>query len=174
MTAMTATHLTVDSPVGPLRLVTDGESLTGLYFAEHRHAPEDLGSEVDAADAAPVLRDAAAQLEEYFAGTRRDFDLPLAARGTDFQHRVWEQLARIPYGQTWSYGQLAAELGQPQASRAVGLANGRNPISIVVPCHRVVGSTGAITGYGGGVGRKQALLDLERGQIPLQGEPSSP
>lgn len=156
-------HVTVDSPVGPLRLVTDGEHLTGLFFAEHRHAPEDFGPQIELAEAPQVLRDAQEQLGEYFAGERTTFDLPLAARGTDFQKRVWALLEQIPYGQTWSYGQLATELGQPGASRAVGLANGRNPISIVVPCHRVVGSTGAITGYGGGVERKQVLLDLERG-----------
>lgn len=158
------THVTIDSPVGPLRLVSDGECLTGVFFAEHRHAPADLGAEVGLADAPQVLQDAQEQLGEYFAGERTDFDLPLAARGTDFQQRVWALLRQIPYGRTWSYGQLAAELGQPGASRAVGLANGRNPISIVVPCHRVVGSTGAITGYGGGVERKQTLLDLERGR----------
>ncbi|MGD8149202.1 methylated-DNA--[protein]-cysteine S-methyltransferase [Ornithinimicrobium sp. Y1694] len=156
-------HLTVDSPVGPLRLTTDGDHLTGVYFAEHRHAPEDLGAEVSAQQAPQVLRDAAAQLAEYFAGEREDFDLPLASAGTDFQERVWAHLRAIPYGQTWSYGQLASALGQPNASRAVGLANGKNPISIVVPCHRVVGSDGSITGYGGGVERKQRLLDLERG-----------
>lgn len=159
---MSTQHLVIDSPVGPLRLVTDGSHLTGVYFTEHRHAPEDLGPEVAAADAPPVLTEAAAQLAEYFAGERVDFDLPTAADGTDFQRTVWEALTHIPYGQTWSYGQLAAAIGRPLASRAVGLANGRNPISIVVPCHRVVGSTGAITGYGGGVERKQALLDLER------------
>ncbi|GAA1174556.1 methylated-DNA--[protein]-cysteine S-methyltransferase [Ornithinimicrobium humiphilum] len=155
-------HLVVDSPVGPLTLVTDGTALVGLYFAEHRHAPGDVGRAVDRQDAPAVLVETAQQLEEYFAGTRTDFDLPVAATGTDFQHRVWARLREIPYGQTRSYGQLAAELGSPGASRAVGLANGRNPVSIVVPCHRVVGSTGAITGYGGGVERKQQLLDLER------------
>lgn len=156
-------HLVIDSPVGPLRLSSDGSHLTGVYFAEHRHAPRDLGAEVSASSAPAVLRDAAGQLQEYFAGTRTEFTLPLAAQGSDFQRRVWAQLGRIPYGQTRSYGELARALGQPGASRAVGLANGRNPISIVVPCHRVVGANGAITGYGGGVGRKQLLLDLEQG-----------
>ena len=155
-------HLTVDSPVGPLRLTSDGTHLTGVYFAEHRHAPDDLGEEVSV-DASPrVLTEAAAQLRAYFAGERNDFDLPLAADGTDFQQRVWAALRTIPYGATWSYGELAAQLGRPGAARAVGLANGRNPISIVVPCHRVVGSDGSITGYGGGLLRKQTLLDLER------------
>lgn len=156
------THLVVDSPVGPLTLVSDGEHLTGVYFTEHRHPPGDVGRAVAAEEATEVLRAAAGQLAEYFAGTRTDFELPVAATGTDFQQRVWTLLREIPYGRTWSYGQLAAELGQPGASRAVGLANGRNPVSIVVPCHRVVGASGAITGYGGGIERKQALLDLER------------
>lgn len=156
------THVVVDSPAGPLTLVSDGTHLAGVYFTGHRHAPADLGTEVALEEAPAVLRAAAEQLGEYFAGTRTEFDLPVAPTGTDFQRRVWALLRQIPYGQTWSYGQLAARLGQPGASRAVGLANGRNPVSIVVPCHRVVGSTGAITGYGGGVERKQLLLDLER------------
>lgn len=159
---MTTQHLCTDSPVGTLRLTTDGERLTGVYFSEHRHAPPDLGEEVVETDAPPVLREAARQLREYFAGTRTDFDLLLLSPGTDFQQRVWGALARIPYGTTWSYRQLADEVGSPGAARAVGMANGRNPISIVVPCHRVVGASGAITGYGGGVERKQVLLDLER------------
>ena len=155
-------HLTTDSPVGPLRLVSDGEQLTGVFFAEHRHAPDDLGAEVDETQAPPVLRETVRQLREYFAGERTDFDLPTGAPGTDFQQRVWARLRDIPYGRTWSYGELARALGRPGAARAVGLANGRNPLSIVVPCHRVVGADGAITGYGGGVERKQLLLDLER------------
>ena len=159
---MTTLHLTIDSTLGLLRLASDGEHLTGVYFAEHRHAPQELGAEVDEAQAPAVLLTAARQLREYLAGERTEFDLPLAAEGTDFQQRVWGVLRTIPYGTTWSYGDLARALGQPGASRAVGLANGRNPISIVVPCHRVIGSTGAITGYGGGVERKQQLLDLER------------
>lgn len=159
---MTTLHLRTDSPVGILRLTTDGEHLTGVYFSEHRHAPPDLGEEVDADAAPPVLREAVRQLREYFAGTRTDFDLPLSATGSDFQQRVWGALERIPYGTTWSYRRLADEVGSPGAARAVGAANGRNPLSIVVPCHRVVGATGAITGYGGGVERKQVLLDLER------------
>lgn len=157
-------NLAVDSPVGPLRLTSDGTHLTGVYFAEHRHAPDDLGAQVPADACPPVLTETAEQLEAYFAGERTDFDLPLAAAGTDFQQRVWAVLRTIPYGATWSYGELAAQLGQPGAARAVGLANGRNPISIVVPCHRVVGSDGSITGYGGGLERKQTLLDLERGR----------
>ena len=108
-------------------------------------------------------RQAARELTEYFEGKRRAFDVPLDMRGTDFQKRAWDALLSIPYGETRSYGQQAAMLGNPQASRAVGLANGSNPVSIIVPCHRVVGSNGKLTGYGGGLPRKQALLDLERG-----------
>ncbi|GAA5167032.1 methylated-DNA--[protein]-cysteine S-methyltransferase [Ornithinimicrobium tianjinense] len=157
------TRVTIDSPVGPLALVSDGEHVTGVFFETHKHAPADLGTEVALEDAPAVLRSAAEQLAEYFRGERQEFDLPVAAVGTEFQRRVWALLRTIPYGQTWSYGQLATALGQPGASRAVGLANGRNPISIIVPCHRVVGADGSITGYGGGIERKQHLLDLERG-----------
>lgn len=156
-------HLRVDSPVGPLRLTSDGEHLTGVWFEEHRHGPRDVGPATEPAQAPAVLLTAARQLEEYFAGERTVFDLPVSTRGTPFQERVWAALRTIPYGRTWSYGQLAEALGSPGAARAVGLANGRNPVSIVVPCHRVVGADGSITGYGGGVGRKQQLLDLEAG-----------
>lgn len=155
------THLPVDSPVGPLRLTSDGTHLTGVWFQEHRHGPADVGRAVSPAEAPAVLVAAARQLEEYFTGERTDFDLPVAARGTGFQQRVWDALRTIPYGRTWSYRQLAEVVGSPGAARAVGLANGRNPVSIVVPCHRVVGADGAITGYGGGVERKRTLLDLE-------------
>jgi methylated-DNA-[protein]-cysteine S-methyltransferase len=109
-----------------------------------------------------VLKAAERQLGEYFAGNRNTFDLPLAAVGTPFQRRVWDALRKIPYGETISYGELARRVGQPTAARAVGLANGKNPISIVVPCHRVIGSSGKLIGYGGGLGRKQTLLALER------------
>lgn len=155
-------HVRVDSPVGPLRLASDGSHLTGVYFAEHRHAPDDVGQEVDRAAAPAVLVETARQLGEYFAGRRTTFDLPVRAPGTDFQRRVWATLLEIPYGRTWSYGELAEAVGSPGAARAVGLANGRNPVSIVVPCHRVVGAAGSLTGYGGGVERKRTLLELER------------
>ncbi|OSM42623.1 methylated-DNA--[protein]-cysteine S-methyltransferase [Nesterenkonia sp. PF2B19] len=161
-------HSMIDSPVGPLALVTDGEALTGAYMAEHRHTTaERWGEAVALEDAAAVVRRAAEQLGEYFAGDRRTFDLRLAPEGTAFQQRVWAALREIPYGETWSYGQLAAHLGSPGASRAVGLANGRNPLSIIVPCHRVIGADGSMTGYGGGVPRKEHLLALERGEQPL-------
>ncbi|MFJ4988253.1 methylated-DNA--[protein]-cysteine S-methyltransferase [Streptomyces sp. NPDC088732] len=157
------THALTDSPVGPLTLVATDGVLSGLYMTEHRHQPpaETFGERRDPAEApfAPVTE----QLEAYFAGELTDFDLPLAMRGTPFQQRVWAALREIPYGSVMTYGTLAAELGNPGSSRAVGLANGRNPISIVVPCHRVVGASGSLTGYGGGLGRKRYLLDLERG-----------
>lgn len=160
------TYSVIDSPIGPLTIVERGCALAAIYMDSHRPAPDPstFGERVD--DAFPA---ATAQLAEYFDGGRQAFDLPLAPLGTEFQVRVWEQLRQIPYGQTRSYGQIAAALGQPGASRAVGLANGRNPISIVVPCHRVVGASGALTGYAGGPERKRFLLDLERGAGRLPG-----
>ncbi len=148
---------TVISPVGELLLVTDGRAITAIGFEPYEPpiAPRD--------DHHPVLRQAAEELAEYFAGEREEFDLPLAPVGTEFQHRVWDQLRQIPYGTTVSYGDIARRMGLvPGASRAVGLANGRNPIPIVVPCHRVVGANGSLTGYAGGVDRKRTLLDLEQ------------
>ena len=153
-------HRIIDSPVGELTLVVDDAGvLCGLYTNGQRHAPEPalLGERDDT-----VAADAVAQLGEYFAGARTGFDLPLAPRGTPFQRRVWDALSAIPYAQTRSYGALAAEVGAPGAARAVGAATGRNPISIVVPCHRLVGASGAMTGYAGGVDRKRALLEHER------------
>lgn len=154
------TYRTFDSPIGELTLVERDGALVGLYMAHHHPAPraETFGDLDEGA-----LPQVEAQLAEYFAGERTDFDLPLAPEGTEFQAKVWAALRTIPYGETWTYGQLAAAIGQPGAARAVGLANGRNPISIVVPCHRVVGSTGTLTGYAGGVERKEFLLNLERG-----------
>ena len=155
-------HTLVDSPIGPLRLVARGEEITGLYMERQRHLPADevFGERVD--DAFDTAR---AQLDEYFAGDRTEFDLPLRLEGSDFQRRVWAALAEIPYGRTVSYGELAARLGSPGASRAVGLANGRNPIAVIVPCHRVVAADGSLGGYGGGLERKRYLLDLERGHL---------
>jgi methylated-DNA-[protein]-cysteine S-methyltransferase len=146
----------LDSPIGPLRLRTDGEALTGIDFSPW----------VDAAgsreDDHPVLAAARAQLQDYFAGHRQAFDLPLAPAGTDFSRRVWHALADIPYGQTRSYAQVAVGLGLPVgAARAVGAANGRNPVPVVLPCHRVVGADGTLTGYAGGLERKRILLALE-------------
>jgi methylated-DNA-[protein]-cysteine S-methyltransferase len=149
----------LDAPVGPLVLVSDGTALTGLYMGEHKHRPP-LPDGCRRDDAA--FREARAQLRAYFAGTRTTFELPLRGAGTPFQERVWHALRAIPFGRTESYGALAKRLGDANASRAVGMANGRNPISIIVPCHRVVGANGALTGYGGGLERKQWLLEHER------------
>ena len=147
----------LDSPIGRLSLYSDGEALTGLYM-ELREPPGDAlpGGSI------AVLKSAARQLKEYFARDRRDFDLAVTLHGTPFQRKVWEQLKKIPCGETLSYGQLATRILQPTASRAVGLANGRNPVSIVIPCHRVIGADGSLTGYGGGIERKQWLLEHER------------
>jgi methylated-DNA-[protein]-cysteine S-methyltransferase len=157
----------MDSPIGPITLVADGERLACLYMVDHRHAPH---SDEFGPAAAPegVLGAAQRQLEEYFDGERTEFDLPLVDdAGTPFQRRVWAELREIPYGETISYAELARRIGQPTAFRAVGLANGKNPISIVVPCHRVVGAGGSLIGYGGGLERKQRLLELERRQAVL-------
>ena len=161
---MTGTvHAVVDSPIGPLTLVGDGTLLTAVYMAEHRRRPEPavLGARGD--DAFEAAR---TQLAEYFAGQRTEFDLELRPRGNPFQLRVWDLLSGIPYGCTRSYGELARELGDPALAQAVGSANGRNPLSIVVPCHRVVGADGSLTGYAGGLERKRFLLDLEAATVP--------
>jgi methylated-DNA-[protein]-cysteine S-methyltransferase len=142
------------SPIGDLLLLGGDEALCGLYMEPHeparawRHEP-------------PAFTETIRQLDEYFAGERTEFELSLAPAGTPFQRRVWALLREIPFGETTTYGALAARLGRPDAARAVGLANGRNPISIVVPCHRVIGSGGALVGYGGGLDRKRALLAHE-------------
>jgi methylated-DNA-[protein]-cysteine S-methyltransferase len=153
-------HTHFDSPVGRLLLCSDGVALTGLYMDVPGRAPRGLEQGVENASALP-LREAARQLGEYFAGDRREFDLALRLEGTDFQRRVWKVLTEIPYGETWSYGQLAKRMDNPKGCRAVGMANGRNPISILVPCHRVIGAGGSLTGYGGGVERKRWLLAHE-------------
>ncbi|MGP4000261.1 methylated-DNA--[protein]-cysteine S-methyltransferase [Streptomyces sp. 8N706] len=153
-------HTVVESPVGRLTLVATDGVLSGLYMTEQRHRPAE--DTFGTPDAAPFT-EAAQQVEAYFAGELTDFALPLHLEGTPFQRRVWSALRAIPYGATITYGQLAERLGNPSASRAVGLANGRNPIGIIVPCHRVVGAGGSLTGYGGGLDRKRRLLDLESG-----------
>jgi methylated-DNA-[protein]-cysteine S-methyltransferase len=149
-----------ESPIGSILLTSDGTSLTSLYLTAHPHeltVDPDWVRRDDAAPFAEVKR----QLADYFDGRLTEFDLPIATRGTAFQERVWEELQKIPFGVTISYGELARRIGQPSASRAVGLANGRNPIAIIVPCHRVIGANGKLTGYGGGLSRKEALLALE-------------
>lgn len=162
-TNSTRQHTVVDSPYGPLTLVTADGVLCGLYMTGQRHRPADesFGERVAAGEA--PFPEVVRQLTAYFAGELTSFDLPVRLEGTEFQRSVWEQLVRIPYGQTWSYGELAAKLGKPNASRAVGLANGKNPVGIIVPCHRVIGASGSMTGYGGGIDRKVRLLAFESG-----------
>lgn len=152
---------TTRSPIGVITVVGGDAGVSGLYMEEHRHRPPLRDGAVrDDTSFAPLI----GELEEYFAGARQTFTAPVAFDGgTVFQRRVWAALLAIPYGATTTYGAIAADLGLPGGSRAVGLANGRNPVSIVVPCHRVVGSDGRLTGYGGGTERKRWLLDLERG-----------
>ncbi len=149
----------IDTPIGPLTALVDGDgALTHLLFA---HQPTPAGALCDEKRCAPVR----AQLEEYFRGERDAFDLPLAPAGTEFQRRVWDELARIPFGETVDYGSLAVRVGRPGAARAVGRANATNPIPIIVPCHRVIGANGSLTGYAGGMEAKRTLLDLERGAL---------
>ena len=157
--------------LGVVTLTANAACLTGVYLPEHRHGPADRTGWVRDDDA---LADARRQLSEYLAGARRRFDLALApAQGTVFQQRVWAALDTIPYGTTATYGALAAAVGAPQAVRAVGAANGRNPLSIVRPCHRVVGADGALTGYGGGLPAKRALLALEATTVAAQADRSA-
>lgn len=154
----TKTHFLMESPIGTLTLVNTDGVLSGLYMSVFRHGPiaDALGEQVRRG-----FEQAEAELREYFDRRRTEFTIPLAMEGTSFQKDVWRRLCAIPFGKTRTYGQIAEEIGNPKAVRAVGLANGRNPISIVVPCHRVIGSDGSLTGYGGGLERKKFLLDLE-------------
>jgi methylated-DNA-[protein]-cysteine S-methyltransferase len=164
--AAPARYTVTGSPIGDLLLAGDGRCITRLHLTfpgfdspvgpDWIHDPDN-----------PTLADAVTQLAEYFAGQRTTFDLPLGMGGTPFQRSVWRELAEIPCGQTTSYGKIAAAIGRPTASRAVGAANGRNPVAIIVPCHRVIGSTGSLVGYGLGIERKRFLLDLENSQLTL-------
>jgi len=159
-------YLRHDGPIGPLLLAASEKGLCALYMSRQRHVPDEPESNwvpVSRADVAElsILERAREQLDQYFAGTRLNFDLPLDLVGTDFQRNVWKGLCAIGFGETISYGELARRIGNPKAVRAVGLANGRNPVSIVVPCHRVIGADGSMTGYGGGIDRKRFLLALE-------------
>ncbi|UVJ39646.1 methylated-DNA--[protein]-cysteine S-methyltransferase [Arthrobacter sp. CJ23] len=158
---MSTRHTIIDSPLGQLTLVADGEVLKGIFFKGHWHMPppEYFGAAVPAED--PVFARAAAELAEYFRGERTGFDFPYKASGNPFQEKVWARLDLIPFGETVSYGEIAAELGDPNLAQAVGSAVGRNPLSIVVPCHRVVGRDGSLTGYAGGLENKRFLLELE-------------
>jgi methylated-DNA-[protein]-cysteine S-methyltransferase len=162
----TTCYSDIDSPLGPLFVQGDGQFVTGLFMPQHKGwpGPDASWQRSDASFAA--IRE---QLAEYFAGERQQFDVPLKLAGTPFQQHVWRELVRIPFGTTITYAQLAQRIGKPTASRAVGAANGRNPISILVPCHRVIGASGKLTGYAGGIDKKQWLLAWERGAAP--GEP---
>ena len=164
---MTVRHALLGSPLGPLTLSADSEGLRGIYFAGHRHPPrqDSLGEQVQVA-VDPLLSQVAGQLAEYFDRARTSFDLPLTPVGPAFHQRVWDRLRAIDYGERMTYGAIATELGDPRLARAVGAAVGRNPISIVVPCHRVVGSTGRLTGFAGGLDRKAWLLALEGADEP--------
>jgi methylated-DNA-[protein]-cysteine S-methyltransferase len=158
---MTTYYSYVESPLCQIAVQGDGQFITGLHMLpSHRHWP---GIDADWQEDAEPFHAIRQQLNEYFAGERQEFDLPLKLAGTPFQQRVWQELVRIPFGKTITYAQLAQRVGKPTAFRAVGSANGRNPISIIVPCHRVIGADGTLTGYGGGVERKQWLLDWEHG-----------
>jgi methylated-DNA-[protein]-cysteine S-methyltransferase len=149
----------LESPVGPLTLAGHDRTLTNLRMQDQTHPPPDRDRWREDPSAFP---DAVEQLNAYFAGELTDFEVALRLHGTDFQQRVWSALLEIPYGETRSYGELAHQVGRPGAARAVGMANGHNPIAIIVPCHRVIGASGALTGYGGGLPRKRALLQLEQ------------
>ncbi len=165
---MTLLYDCFDSPIGPLTVAADHEGLRHILFPQNRHnakGRERWQRDVDA------LAEPRRQLLEYLQGTRSRFELTLAPAGTDFQLQVWHALAEIPFGSTWSYVQLARHIGRPAASRAVGAANGRNPLPIVLPCHRVIGASGALTGFGGGLPTKVALLKLEG--VPVAAEPAS-
>lgn len=164
-------HAVLDSPLGLLTAVENDAGLAAVYMAEHRRRPAEgtFGPQVPAAGS-EVLAATAQQLAEYFQGVRKEFSLPLSPVGSEFAHRVWDALRTIPYGELRSYGQVAAQLGQPGMAQAVGAANGRNPLSIIVPCHRVVGAAGALVGYAGGLARKQFLLELEN---PARRQPAT-
>jgi methylated-DNA-[protein]-cysteine S-methyltransferase len=151
-------YRTIDSPIGLLTLAGRGSVLTNLRMVDQTYEPSRTGWSRDPG----AFSTAVDQLEAYFAGELTDFDIELDLRGTEFQQRVWKALLTIPYGETRSYGEIAEQIGAPGAARAVGLANGHNPIAIVVPCHRVIGAGGSLTGYGGGLDRKRTLLELEK------------
>jgi methylated-DNA-[protein]-cysteine S-methyltransferase len=159
---MNTRHSVIDSLLGELTVVADGDALTGVYFRHHWHRPaqDTFGPLVDA-QSDVLLVEAGVQLTAYFSGDRADFNLPITLNGDERQHRVWKLLTAIPYGETVSYGELATALADRTTAQEVGQAVGRNPLSIVIPCHRVVGSTGQLTGYAGGLKRKEFLLDLE-------------
>lgn len=155
---MNKSYTTFKTPLGQMTIQANEQGLLGAWFETQTTQPEELGKNDKEH---PILIKAIKQLDEYFSGSRKEFDLPLAAEGTVFQQQVWKVLTTIPFGETWSYQQLADAIGNPKAVRAVGLANGKNPISVIVPCHRVIGKSGKLTGYAGGLERKAALLKIE-------------
>ena len=166
---MSLVYKFMDSPVGKLKLVAGREGLVAVLWGRDKPSQADVElGEMRLDDGNRILVETERQLNEYFAGKRREFDLRLEMRGTPFQKSVWEALLGIPYGETRSYGEIAKQIGRPSASRAVGAANGQNPIPIVVPCHRVIGSTGKLTGFGGGLDVKEKLLGLESQEMPGQ------
>jgi methylated-DNA-[protein]-cysteine S-methyltransferase len=158
-------YTTLESPIGELLLVGDDERLHGLYMQGGRR-PARISAQWS--ESSVPFADARAQLGEYFAGERAGFDVELSMHGSEFERAVWSALCEIPYGETTSYGEIARRVGCPGAARAVGVANGRNPIAVIVPCHRVIGADGSLTGYGGGLERKRLLLELEQGQAGLE------
>jgi methylated-DNA-[protein]-cysteine S-methyltransferase len=163
VSAAAATHTTIQTGLGDLTVVARGGVVTGVYFPHHWHRPDRASfGQYRAAEPGDVFDDVRQQLDEYLAGERRDFDLPVAAAGSAFQQRVWDRLGQIPYGATVSYGELAREFGPGITAQEVGAAVGRNPVSVIIPCHRVVGADGGLTGYAGGLRRKRTLLDLEQ------------
>ena len=149
-----------ESPLGPMYATAEDDGITHIEFQGAKYAPAEQPDWIEDPKA-PALAACGTQLAEYFAGTRTEFDLPLAPRGSTFQKRVWEEIARVPYGETISYAELARRAGAPGQARAAGAATGRNPVSLVIPCHRIVGSDGSLTGYAGGLERKRELLELE-------------
>ena len=161
---VTLLHTTIDTPIGELLLVGDGGALHGLYMQDGPRPKVVERGWIRAAEPFTAVRE---QLGQYFAGERTEFDLPLTLSGPQFERTVWDALRRIGYGETVSYGEIARRIGYPDAARAVGRANGRNPISVIVPCHRVIGADGKLTGYGGGLERKRHLLELEAGATRL-------
>ncbi len=151
-------YRTIDSPIGPLTLAGRNSALTNLRMADQTYEPSRTGWSPNS----QAFSEAVDQLDAYFSGDLTDFTIELDLQGTEFQRRVWHALLTIPYGETRSYGEIADEIGAPGAARAVGLANGHNPVAIIVPCHRVIGANGNLTGFGGGLGRKRTLLELEK------------
>ena len=147
--------------VGPLGINDDGKNIVEILFSK-----EEVAKDLELKET-PLIKATMEQLEEYFQGKRKDFDIPMEARGTEFQKSVWNQLLKVPYGETCSYGEIAKRIGNPKASRAIGMANNRNPISIIIPCHRVIGASGKLVGYGGGLDIKEKLLKLEKENLNL-------